>query len=149
MGSDREGERRHPGLSKSRLEISGAFMATNRLTRRQFVVALTLPALLRTSGVGAQTGRTTLSLATAGPGLKLTVVTDSPADLVQKLLAREIDAFWYGAGLPSPPFVEIASTASRPGRASESQQHSFLARQGRCDGVANHTGRIRSGQRDA
>jgi hypothetical protein len=28
-------------------------MATNRLTRRQFVVALTLPALLRTSGVGA------------------------------------------------------------------------------------------------
>jgi len=43
-------------------------MATNRLTRGQFVVALTLPALLRTSGVGAQTGRTTLSLATAGPG---------------------------------------------------------------------------------
>jgi hypothetical protein len=34
-------------------------MATNRLTRRQFVVALTLPALLRTSEVGAQTGRTT------------------------------------------------------------------------------------------
>jgi len=224
-------------------------MATNRLTRRQFVVALTLPALLRTSGVGAQTGRTTLSLATAGPGsaflgfartvapvvakrvpvdldirqtngsnenaelvnsgqvpmatlnlgpgydawngrgqfagrtlrdirtvipmyetpfptialkeegigalrdlarkrvgvgsaqgpgevffrgladglgLKPTVVTGSPADLVQKLLAREIDAFWYGAELPSPPFVEIASTASRPGRASESQQHSFL-----------------------
>jgi len=224
-------------------------MATNRLTRRQFVVALTLPALLRTSGVGAQTGRTTLSLATAGPGsaflgfartvapvvakrvpvdldirqtngsnenaelvnsgqvpmatlnlgpgydawngrgqfagrtlrdirtvipmyetpfptialkeegigalrdlarkrvgvgpaqgpgevffrgladglgLKPTVVTGSPADLVQKLLAREIDAFWYGAELPSPPFVEIASTASRPGRVSESQQHSFL-----------------------
>jgi uncharacterized protein len=222
MGSDREGERRHPGLSKSRLEISGAFMATNRLTRRQFVVALTLPALLRTSGVGAQTGRTTLSLATTGPGsaflgfaraiapvvakrvpvdldirqtngsyenaelvksgqvpiatlnpfvrrtlrdigavipmyetpfatialkeegigalrdlahkrigvgpaqgpsevifrgianglgLKPTVVTGSPTDLVQKLLAREIDAFWYGAGLPSPPFVEITSKA--------------------------------------
>jgi uncharacterized protein len=209
-------------------------MATNRLTRRQFVGALTLPALLRTSGVGAQTGRTTLSLATAGPGsaflgfaravdpvvakrapvdldirqtngsnenaelvnsgqvpiatlnlgpgydawngrgqfagrtlrdiravipmyetpfatialkeegigalrdlahkrvgvgpaqgpgevffrgladglgLKATVVTGSPTDLVQKLLAREIDAFWYGAGLPSPPFVEIASKA--------------------------------------
>ena len=83
-----------------------------------------------------------------GLRLKPTVVTGSPADLVQKLLAREIDAFWYGAGLPSPPFVEIASTASRPGRASESQQHSFWARQGRCDGVANHTGRIRSGQRD-
>jgi TRAP transporter TAXI family solute receptor len=204
------------------------------LTRRQFVVALTLPALLRTSGVGAQTGRTTLSLATAGPGsaflgfaravapvvakrvpvdldirqtngsnenaelvnsgqvpiatlnlgpgydawngrgqfagrtlrdiravipmyetpfatialkeegigalrdlahkrvgvgpvqgpgevffrgladglgLKPTVVTGSPTDLVQKLLAREIDAFWYGAGLPSLPFVEIASKA--------------------------------------
>jgi len=61
-----------------------------------------------------------------GLGLKPTVVTGSPADLVQKLLAREIDAFWYGAELPSPPFVEIASTASRPGRVSESQQHSFL-----------------------
>ena len=31
-------------------------MATNRLTRRQFVVALTLPALLRTSGLGHRPG---------------------------------------------------------------------------------------------
>src|SRR5829696_4726654 len=40
--------------------------------------------------------------------VKATLVAGTPAELAQKLLAKEIDAFWYGSGIPSPPFVEIA-----------------------------------------
>jgi uncharacterized protein len=43
--------------------------------------------------------------------VKATLVTGTPAELAQKLLAKEIDAFWYGSGIPSPPFVEIADKA--------------------------------------
>lgn len=43
--------------------------------------------------------------------IKAMVVTGTPADLSAKLLAREIDAFWYGSGLPSPPFEEVARQA--------------------------------------
>ena len=43
--------------------------------------------------------------------VKATLVAGTPAELAQKLLAKEIDAFWYGSGIPSPPFVEIADKA--------------------------------------
>jgi TRAP transporter TAXI family solute receptor len=43
--------------------------------------------------------------------IKATVATGTPADLSAKILAREIDAFWYGSGLPSPPFADIARQA--------------------------------------
>ena len=43
--------------------------------------------------------------------IKATVVTGTPAELSAKVLSREIDAFWYGSGLPSPPFLEIARRA--------------------------------------
>jgi TRAP transporter TAXI family solute receptor len=66
-------------------------MATNRLTRCQFVVALTLPALLQTSGVGAQTGRTTLSLATAGPGSAFLGFARAVAPVVAKRVPVDLD----------------------------------------------------------
>jgi TRAP-type uncharacterized transport system substrate-binding protein len=44
-------------------------------------------------------------------GLQTALATGTPAELAQKVLAREIEAFWYGAGLPAPPFFEIASKA--------------------------------------
>ena len=40
-----------------------------------------------------------------------TLVAGTPAELAQKLLAKEIDAFWFGSGIPSPPFVEVADKA--------------------------------------
>src|SRR5215204_7421427 len=43
--------------------------------------------------------------------VKTTLVAGTPAELAQKLLAKEIDAFWYGSGIPSPPFVQIADKA--------------------------------------
>jgi TRAP transporter TAXI family solute receptor len=44
-------------------------------------------------------------------GIKATLVTGTPADNAAKVLSKEIDAFWYGSGIPSPPFVEIANKA--------------------------------------
>jgi hypothetical protein len=43
--------------------------------------------------------------------VKATLVAGTPAELARKVLARDIDAFWYGSGIPSPPFVEIADKA--------------------------------------
>jgi TRAP transporter TAXI family solute receptor len=43
--------------------------------------------------------------------LKPTLVNGTPSELAAKLLAGEIDALWYGSGIPSPPFVEIAEKA--------------------------------------
>ena len=43
--------------------------------------------------------------------IKAIVVTGTPAELSAKVLSREIDAFWYGSGLPSPPFSEVARRA--------------------------------------
>lgn len=44
-------------------------------------------------------------------GVKASLVTGTPAELGAKILAKEIDAFWYGSGIPSPPFVEVAGKA--------------------------------------
>jgi TRAP transporter TAXI family solute receptor len=43
--------------------------------------------------------------------VKATLVNGTPSELAAKLLAGEIDALWYGSGIPSPPFVEIADKA--------------------------------------
>jgi uncharacterized protein len=43
--------------------------------------------------------------------IKAAVVTGTPAEMTALMLSRRIDAFWYGAGLPSPPFLEIARQA--------------------------------------
>lgn len=40
-------------------------------------------------------------------GMQVKVATGSPSDLARRLLAGEIDAFWYGAGLPVAAFVEV------------------------------------------
>ncbi|MBV8536730.1 MAG: TAXI family TRAP transporter solute-binding subunit [Alphaproteobacteria bacterium] len=44
-------------------------------------------------------------------GIRATLATGSPAEMGQKVLAREIDAFWWGSGLPSEPFAEVTQTA--------------------------------------
>jgi TRAP transporter TAXI family solute receptor len=44
-------------------------------------------------------------------GIRATLATGTPAEMAAGLLAGEIDAFWYGSGLPSPPFIEIAQKA--------------------------------------
>ncbi len=44
-------------------------------------------------------------------GLACTLVTGTPAHLVQELLAGRIDALWQGASVPIPPIAEIASQA--------------------------------------
>ena len=43
--------------------------------------------------------------------IKATLVTGTPNELAAKLLARDIDALWYGSGIPSPPFTTIADQA--------------------------------------
>lgn len=44
-------------------------------------------------------------------GLQATIVAGSPAELGAAVLARSIDAFWYGSGVPSPPFVDALGKA--------------------------------------
>ena len=44
-------------------------------------------------------------------GIQATIVTGTPAELGAAVLAKSIDAFWYGSGIPSPPFVEAAGKA--------------------------------------
>jgi hypothetical protein len=41
-------------------------------------------------------------------GIRATVVTGTPDELADKVASGEIDAFWYGSGLPSPPFRKLA-----------------------------------------
>jgi uncharacterized protein len=41
-------------------------------------------------------------------GVQATLITGTPSELGMMLLRKQIDAFWYGSGLPSPPFVEVA-----------------------------------------
>jgi len=41
-------------------------------------------------------------------GIRATLVTGSPAEMGEMVLREDIDAFWYGSGLPSPPFTEVA-----------------------------------------
>jgi uncharacterized protein len=41
--------------------------------------------------------------------IRATLATGTPAEMGAMLLAREIDAFWYGSGLPSPPFTDVAN----------------------------------------
>jgi TRAP transporter TAXI family solute receptor len=54
-------------------------------------------------------------------GIRATLATGSPAEMGQRVLAREIDAFWWGSGLPSEPFVDVtqASDAAVFGFAAE------------------------------
>jgi hypothetical protein len=44
-------------------------------------------------------------------GLAATHVAGTPAEMARMVRAGEIDAFFFGTGLPSPPFVEIANAA--------------------------------------
>ena len=44
-------------------------------------------------------------------GIRATLATGSPAEMGRKVLAREIDAFWWGSGLPSEPFVDVTQAA--------------------------------------
>lgn len=39
------------------------------------------------------------------------VVTGTPAELGTAVLRGDVDAFWYGAGLPAPPFADVARQA--------------------------------------
>ncbi len=39
------------------------------------------------------------------------VVTGTPAELGTAVLRGDVDAFWYGAGLPAPPFADVARRA--------------------------------------
>lgn len=44
-------------------------------------------------------------------GIRASVVTGTPAAMGAMVLSNEIDAFWYGSGLPTPPFTEIVQKA--------------------------------------
>ncbi len=44
-------------------------------------------------------------------GIRATLATGSPADMGRQVLAGEIDAFWWGSGLPSEPFVDVTRAA--------------------------------------
>lgn len=44
-------------------------------------------------------------------GLAFTAVPGTPAELGRRVGAGEIDGFFYGSGLPSPPFVALANSA--------------------------------------
>jgi hypothetical protein len=44
-------------------------------------------------------------------GLAATHVSGTPADMARMVRAGEIDAFFFGTGLPSPSFVEVANAA--------------------------------------
>lgn len=39
------------------------------------------------------------------------VVTGTPAELGAAVLRGDVDAFWYGSGLPAPPFADVARRA--------------------------------------
>lgn len=41
--------------------------------------------------------------------IKATLVNGTPDELGKKVASGEIDAFWYGSGLPSPPFRDVAA----------------------------------------
>lgn len=47
----------------------------------------------------------------AETGVNAVIVNGSPSDLAKNLLGGEIDAFWYGSGLPLTAFVDIARAA--------------------------------------
>ena len=47
----------------------------------------------------------------ADTGINAIIVTGSPSDLAKQVLGGEIDAFWYGSGLPLTAFVDIAKAA--------------------------------------
>lgn len=67
----------------------------------------------RTVGVGPAGGPSQLFFAGLAKVLQLTtrIVTGSPADQARRLLAGEVDAFWFGAGLPVAAFVEVLEKA--------------------------------------
>jgi TRAP transporter TAXI family solute receptor len=44
-------------------------------------------------------------------GIHATIGTGTPAAMGTMVLTNEIDAFWYGSGLPTPPFADIAQKA--------------------------------------
>lgn len=44
-------------------------------------------------------------------GITTRIATGSPTDLARRLVAGEIDAFWYGAGLPVGAFVSVLENA--------------------------------------
>lgn len=44
-------------------------------------------------------------------GLRTKIATGSPADLARRVIAGDVDAFWYGAGVPLTAFVEVLEKA--------------------------------------
>jgi hypothetical protein len=44
-------------------------------------------------------------------GVRATIVSGAPADLVRQLLAGEIDALWQGANIPIPSLVQVTNQA--------------------------------------
>jgi uncharacterized protein len=47
----------------------------------------------------------------AEAGINPVIVTGSPSDMAKQVLSRQIDAFWYGSGLPLTAFVDIDKAA--------------------------------------
>lgn len=67
----------------------------------------------RTVGAGPAGGSAQVHLTglAAALGLDLTIATGAPADLAERLIAGEIDAFWFGSGTPLPAFAEVVGRA--------------------------------------
>ena len=65
------------------------------------------------SGRPADRARCSSKASPARSAFTPTVVTGTPAAMGAMLLDKTIDAFWYGSGLPTPPFAEIARQARR------------------------------------
>ncbi|WP_375461499.1 TAXI family TRAP transporter solute-binding subunit [uncultured Enterovirga sp.] len=47
----------------------------------------------------------------AALGLPVKIATGAPADLAERVIAGEIDAFWFGSGIPVPAFAEVVERA--------------------------------------
>lgn len=67
----------------------------------------------RTVGVGPAGGPGQVMFEGFAKALGLTarVATGSPTDLARRVIAGEVDAFWYGAGVPLAAFVEVLDKA--------------------------------------
>ncbi|HYF07301.1 MAG TPA: TAXI family TRAP transporter solute-binding subunit [Acetobacteraceae bacterium] len=67
----------------------------------------------RRVGVGPAGGPTPLFFAGLAEeaGIRATAINGSPDDHARQLLAGEIDAFWFGAGLPVAAFTQVADAA--------------------------------------
>lgn len=62
-----------------------------------------------TIGAGPAGGSAQLYLVglAAALGLTVRIATGAPADLAERVIAGEIDAFWFGASVPVPAFADV------------------------------------------